>query len=78
MEEGYLFGRMEEDIKEIISIIKRKVMGDLNGMMGEYMKVVGKMGNKMEKESFIIIDKKDGKKESGKMGKELNGLKKMF
>ena len=65
-----MFGLMEEDMKEIMLIIKKKVMEDLNGEMEEFMKVSGRMGNKMEKESFIIIDKKNGKKGFGKKGKE--------
>ena len=42
-----IFGLMEVIMKEIILIILKKVMENLNGLMGKYMKDLLKMGNLM-------------------------------
>jgi hypothetical protein len=74
MEKENLNGPMEDSMKENIKWIKKKDMEFLNGMMEEYTKVIGKMENSMEKENFIILKNKNGKKENGKMEKELFGM----
>ena len=38
---------MEKNIMEIIKMIKKKDMEDLNGLMAKYMKVASKMMNCM-------------------------------
>ena len=48
-----------------------------NGLMVEFLRVIGKMENKMEKENFIIRKMEYGEKEYGKMEKEFNGYKKI-
>ena len=55
-------------------MIKKKDMENLFGMMGKGTNEIGKKGIKMEKESSIFLILKFGKKEYGKMEKELNGL----
>ena len=37
------------------------------GVMEKYIKDIGKMEKKMEKEKYIILKKKNGKKDFGKM-----------
>lgn len=44
------------------------------GLMVENTKAIGRMENNMEKESFLQPIKKHGRKEYGKMEKELDGL----
>ena len=46
----------------------------LVGLMEENIEGIGKMEDKMEKGSFIILKIKNGKKEYGKKEKEQNGL----
>ena len=49
MEKGILNGMMENFMKEIMLWILRKDMEYLNGLMGENMKDIGKMGSNMVK-----------------------------
>ena len=70
-----LNGLMGEFIMENIKMIRKKVMGNFHGMMEGYIKVIGRMGNKMGKGNFIILNIMNGKKGFGKMVKGLNGLK---
>ena len=49
---------------------KKDGYGVLNGLMVKNIKVIGKMGNNKVKENAIILKKKFGLKESGKMGKK--------
>ena len=53
-----------------ISMIKKKDMEYLNGLMEKFIKGIGKMENKMGKENFISLLTKTGKKEYGKKAKE--------
>ena len=70
MEKVYLFGLMEENMKENINKIKKKDLVYSNGQMVESLEDNGKMVNKMEKENFIVLNLKNGEKESGKMVKK--------
>ena len=54
-----------------IKMIKKKVMGNFSGLMEKGIEDSGKMENKMGKGSFIFLVKIRGKKEDGKMEKEL-------
>ena len=65
----FLNGLMGEGILVIIKMIKKMVMVFLNGLMERNIKVIGKMGNNKVKESVIILKRKFGLKEDGKMGK---------
>ena len=49
---------------------KKKVLGHILILMEEFIKEIGKKGNKKEKECFIYPKKKLGKKVFGIMGKE--------
>ena len=60
---------MEENILVIIKKIKNMDMEYSNGRMGKNIKVIGKMGNKMEKGKIIILEKMFGRKDFGKMEK---------
>ena len=62
-------------MRENMLKIKKKDLVFLNGLMEKYIKDIGKMANKMEKESFISLLIKSGEKEFGKKGKESNGFK---
>ena len=61
----FLNGLMEEDILDIIKMIKKMVMGFLNGLMERNIKVFGKMGNNMGKEKALILMKENGLKVFG-------------
>jgi hypothetical protein len=50
---------MEENIKEILLMIKRKVMEYIIGVMVVNMKVNGRMINNMEREFILIKNKKE-------------------
>ena len=69
-----LNGQMGENMKEIIKMIKKKGMELLVGLTEGNIEGIGKMEDKMEKGSFIILKIKNGKKEYGKKEKEQNGL----
>jgi len=58
-------------------MIKNTGMVNLPGLMAEYIKDNGKMGNNMEKE-FILIKVKLKERENGMKEKELNGLNKLM
>ena len=73
MEKGFLFGKIEVNMKGNIKMIKKKAMENLNGMEEKNIKDIGKMGNNMGKEFCIILRIKLGEKEFGKMEKGLNG-----
>ena len=62
-------------MKGNIKMIKKKDKKSLNGMEEKNIKDIGKMGNNMEKDCYIVLKIKLGEKESGKMAKGLNGLK---
>lgn len=47
----FIHGMMVEDIKAIIIMIRKKDMANISGQMGNYMMVIGKMENKMEREN---------------------------
>ena len=64
---------MEEYMKENIKMIKKMVLVHFIGLMEEFIKVIGKMENKMVKENFLILKKINGKKVNGKKEKDLNG-----
>ncbi len=78
---------MGEDTKAIIKMIKSMVMVYFNGQMEEYFsytnnfnirstKEIGRMENSTEK--VFMLDLQDKKrKENGRMGNVLNGLKRM-
>jgi len=53
-ERELLFGQTGGDMKANTQMIKSKVMGNLFGLMGEYIKVNGKMANKMVKDCLKI------------------------
>ena len=61
---------MEGNMMVNISMIKKKDMEYLNGLMEKFIKGIGKMENKMGKENFISLLTKNGKKEYGKKAKE--------
>ena len=65
-------GLITRNIKEISSTIRDKVLASLNGMMGEGMRVTGKMESKMVKEHIFHRMEEFGR-EFGKMVKELDG-----
>ena len=56
-------------------MIRKKAMGNLNGMIEGNIMGFGKKGNKMGKGNFLTLRLMNGKKVCGKKGKELNGLK---
>ena len=62
-------------MKGNIRMIKKKDMESLNGMEGKNIKDIGKMGNNMEKDCYIVLKIKLGEKGYGKMEKGLNGSK---
>ena len=74
----FLLGLMVGYIKENIKRIKKMEKENLYGMMEKYIKEIGKMENKMEKVNFFFLLQIFGKKVSGKMEKELDGLIKIF
>ena len=53
MEEEFILGKMEEDMKEIINMIKSMVMVHIIGLMVENMRDIGNMENSMEEENII-------------------------
>ena len=65
---------MEGNMKENMMNIESKDMVYLNGLMVKFIKDIGKMESKMEKENFIFLRKKNGKVDFGKREKELNGI----
>ena len=70
MEKEFLNGLMEEDILAIIRMIKKMVLVFLNGLMEKNIKDIGKMENNKVKVNVIILKKKFGSRESGKMEKK--------
>mmetsp|Transcript_41115 Transcript_41115/g.55862 ORF Transcript_41115/g.55862 Transcript_41115/m.55862 type:complete len:281 (-) Transcript_41115:48-890(-) len=66
----YLSGLMAESTKEITTMIKRKVMVSLNGLMVAAMMASGKTANNMVKASTptkkVILDKANGLRASAK------------
>ena len=64
-----LLGLTEEDMKVNIRMIKKKDLVLFIGIMVKYIKVIGKMEKKMEKEKYIILIIKGGEKVCGKMEK---------
>ena len=66
-----------EEVKQIEDNNENKDMVYLYGLMERYIKVTGKTENKKEKDNFIFLRIKNGKKVFGKKEKELNGLKMM-
>ena len=54
---------MEEYILVNIKTGKKKVLGHILILMEEFIKEIGKKGNKKEKECFIYQKKKLGKKD---------------
>ena len=61
---------MEENIEEIIKMIKKMAMENLFGMMEKDIKDFGKMENKMEKGRSFLQLIKFGKRVFGKKEKE--------
>ena len=53
-----------------ISMIKKKAMEYLSGLMEKYIKDIGKMESKMEKVNSFSLQIINGKKEFGKKEKE--------
>ena len=53
--EEFIIGKMEENMKVNIRMIKKKVMESTFGPMVEDTKVIGQMENKMEKEFIIYL-----------------------
>ncbi len=49
MDRVYQSDKMEEDIWDNLSMIKKKVEGYKNGMMGEFMMESGRMANNIKK-----------------------------
>lgn len=75
MERGKLFGKMEEHTVENMRMIKNTATEILNELMAESIKGSGKMESNMAKERILIHKILRGLV-FGKMGKELDGLKK--
>ena len=50
----------------------------LLGMIEKNIKEIGRMVNSMEKGNFFFLLSKNGKKEFGKMEKELDGLNDIY
>ena len=63
----FLLGLMEENMRENIKMIKKKVMEYLNGPMEQNLKGYGKMENKTERKKCFFLQKILGKKVYGKM-----------
>ena len=59
----FLFGQMEGNMKGNIKMIKKKVMESLNGMEENNIKDIGKMGNNMEKDCYIVLKINLGEKD---------------
>ena len=74
MDMEFSLGRMEEDMKDITKMIKRRDMAFSYGMMENNIKAIGKTENKMERENSFFLLNKNGKRDYGKMVKELNGF----
>ena len=72
-EKEIFIGEMGEFILEIIITIKNMEMGFLNGLMVENLLGSGTMEHKMDL-GDILLGLAFKKKESGKMGKELDGF----
>lgn len=77
MVKEYFYGLMEENIKEILLMIKKMVMVCCNGLMEEFMKDIFKKVCKMVKES-IRIKMGNGFREAGIKANTLNDLLKYF
>lgn len=54
MAKVFLLGVMEENMKDSIKMIKKKVMGYLHGQTEEFIKEIGKIVNNMDK-AFILM-----------------------
>ena len=74
-EKEFSRGLMEGNMMENIKMIKKMDLELFIGVMEKSIKDIGKMGNNMVKEKFIILKKIFGKKEFGKMEKELKNYK---
>jgi hypothetical protein len=71
-EQDTLHGQMVEDMKENISMIRKKVMVYSSGLMGGNMMDNGKMGNNMELES-IHQPQENQRRENGTTESVLTG-----
>lgn len=72
MDKVFMNGVMEGNMKVNISMIKKKVLGNIGGLMEEFMKDFGKMADNTEKESiFYKMGSSDGV--IGKMVEEYGG-----
>jgi len=69
----YSHGQMEEDMKDSILMIKKKVTETFTGQMGENMREDGKMESSMEL-ACIHLQVEKQSKESGRTEKDFNGL----
>lgn len=49
MEMVWLCGKMGKNIKELILMVRNRVLGFISFLMGKFMKVIGKMVSRMEK-----------------------------
>jgi hypothetical protein len=65
---------MEEDMRVIMSMIKKKVMGYFIGLMEENMKVVGKTASNMGL-VLILVQVEKQRMENGKTEKGFTGFK---
>lgn len=65
-------------MKVDLKIIKKKVLVFFIGLMEIYIKEIGKMESKMVKGNITIQNIKFGKKDIGRMEKELNGTRIKF
>ena len=74
MEEGFIIGRMEGNMKAIIRWIKRKDKACLVGPMGGSMKASGLMESSMGL-AILLIRIRRLRRGDGRMGRGWNGLK---
>lgn len=74
MVKGFILGLMEENMKEIMYLTKKKAMENMSGLMEESTKDSGKMENNQDLE-FMSTKMAKKEKDIGKMEKESNGSK---
>lgn len=68
MVKAILCGKMGEDLKENISMVKNRDLGSFIGLMEEFIEVNGKVASKMVEE-FLYPSKEHKKQEFGVMVK---------
>ena len=72
-EKGKKCGQMEEDMKEILKMVKKMEKGCLNGPMGQGILGLGEMGSNMDQECGLIHKMEVRDKVNGFMGGDKDG-----